>query len=204
MVRYILLARSLRSTVAQVTILAAVCLAFDCQAVSALPQPWRALFDSSGHGLIAALGWCFCSFRNPTLPAVSRTAKREMVLAAFVASLIDVDHFISALSFRLEDAVKLTSRPAAHSVLFGIAIVGLLAWCAPARSRLPSIVAYAFISHHLRDSIRRGLYFYPIGGNSPPLPYFSLYLPLQTLLPQALYGVFRKKSHTATSSDSIV
>lgn len=43
------------------------------------------------------------------------------------------------------------------------------------------ILAAAFLSHHIRDSKRRGLWLWPL-GSTPPLP-IVLYLTSQMLLP---------------------
>lgn len=96
------------------------------------------------------------------------------------ASLLDVDHFLAAASLRLNDAMTLSTRPFGHAVLFVVTSVAIV------RAVLPSsdawlLLAVAWGSHHLRDSIKRGLWLAPF-GSTPRVPY-PLYCALMAALP---------------------
>ena len=81
-----------------------------------------------------------------------------------------------------QDAVNLPSRPILHCsslLLFPLLLALLLRHSLHLRPLL--LLLTCVFSHHLRDSIRRGLWFCPV-GQTPSLP-FPLYLFLLLLLP---------------------
>ncbi|XP_076373976.1 transmembrane protein 267 isoform X2 [Tachypleus tridentatus] len=152
----------------------------------------RVLTDNSTHGLIAVISWI--------LVAVSGTATRfdepsniflksllaEALLCGFIACVVDLDHFMMAKSFRLKDALNLGSRPPFHctSVLFLaslciviFAVVLKISWLV----KLGLLFTVAVLSHHLRDSVRRGLWLWPL-SSTRPLAYW-LYCILLVSLP---------------------
>ncbi|XP_013775206.1 transmembrane protein 267-like [Limulus polyphemus] len=152
----------------------------------------RALIDNITHGLIAVISW--------VLVAVSGTATRsdepssiflksllaEALLCGLIACVVDLDHFMMAKSFRLKDALNLGSRPPFHctSVLFLasffiviFAIILKISWLV----KLGLLFTVAVLSHHLRDSVRRGLWLWPL-GSTRPLAYW-LYCILLVSLP---------------------
>jgi len=129
----------------------------------------RALVDNTAHGLIAFVSWCVVS------EIQTRKDLLEAMLCGLIACVIDVDHFLAAKSFRLQEARQLKNRPFLHSTTVVFIVVPILqVWLAQNVSylrSLPYLFAVAVISHHLRDGHRRGLWFWPL-GSTPPLPYW--------------------------------
>lgn len=71
---------------------------------------------------------------------------------------------------------------------FIVALALLIYVCSPriVRSRRVSFVVVTLLSHQLRDGMRLGLWFWPL-GSTPPIEYI-LYLLLELLLPFAMAG----------------
>ncbi|XP_062513770.1 transmembrane protein 267-like isoform X2 [Corticium candelabrum] len=112
----------------------------------------------------------------------------QICCCGIMACALDIDHFVQARSFSLEDATSLQHRSFAHSMWF--IILGTAACCCVKMlicqkllllSFLPWLFFVATASHHLRDATRRGLWFWPI-GNTPPLP-LLIYLQMVLLIP---------------------
>lgn len=143
----------------------------------------RAFADSCTHGLIGLVTWLVICvyFKRPYF-----TSLCEICICGFLSSLIDVDHFVAAKSFKLEDALSLSSRPFLHcsSIPF-ITVVSLILLCHALQlghlSTLSWMLLVAFTSHHIRDAARHGLWLWPF-GSTPPLNYF-LYIALTMCLP---------------------
>ncbi|XP_054715012.1 transmembrane protein 267-like [Uloborus diversus] len=122
----------------------------------------KAIVDSSCHMLIANISWLiFISWEKLTFTSVWET-----LLCGILASLIDSDHFVTAKSLQLRDAVNLPSRPFLHNstlivsltVFFVISMMYIRCVLA---ERIGWIFLIAVISHHLRDSLHRGLLLWP-------------------------------------------
>ncbi|XP_036265321.1 transmembrane protein 267 [Pipistrellus kuhlii] len=129
----------------------------------------RALSDNAVHGVIGMWSWAI------VIGIKKKTDLREIFLAGFLASVIDVDHFLLARSLSLQAALTLPRRPFLHcSTLIPIVVLTLKAtmhlfklkdsWCF-----LPWMVFISWTSHHIRDGLRRGLWLCPF-GKTPPLP----------------------------------
>ena len=138
----------------------------------------RAMLDNFIHGLVGCLSWAIVAY--PYLNVCELTA------AWIFASILDIDHFISARSFRVAEAIALEKRPFLHNSLtlfiinlFFLAILTLFnsnkkyAWS--------SLLFLSWFSHHLRDGTRRGLWLGSI-GNISPLNY-KLYLLVILIMP---------------------
>lgn len=104
----------------------------------------------------------------------------EAFIAAVCGSLMDLDHFIASSSTSIHDATHLSHRPFAHTVIFPFLLGALLARLFKS-SRLGVICVSSMFAHQMRDSIRRGLWFWPI-ASTPPIPY-PVYLITLILLP---------------------
>lgn len=116
----------------------------------------RALFDNSIHGIIGCTSWLVVVYPN---------LNKDLAVSAFISSIIDIDHFISARSFRVQDAVSLSQRPFLHNSLLMIAInFGL--WFVD--KKVSVLFFISWFSHHIRDANRRGIWFGPI-YSTPPL-----------------------------------
>ncbi|CAD7002297.1 transmembrane protein 267 [Ceratitis capitata] len=126
----------------------------------------KALADNATHALIGAFtGIAFAvQFHDRT----SNLLGWFLIFTCFaVSSLIDVDHFIEARSWYLEDATNLQRRPFLHcsSVIFLLLTFYL---CTASlnyfkTSLILGELLCAFITHHTRDAVRRGYWFCPFG-----------------------------------------
>ncbi len=78
----------------------------------------------------------------------------DYIFAFLFAFLIDIDHFISARSLKISDAINLSTRPVTHSITFA-AILGIIFWILflPSGNRtLPVIVFISLTSHFVKDA----------------------------------------------------
>jgi len=160
---------------------------------SVLPVKICVILDNGVHGLIAALSWLIVIDYRQNLPFPGIF---EVLICACLASVIDIDHFIAAKSMSLNDAMHLTKRPLFHSTsLLLLVWIMLLLISTLTRwnlIRFSWIFLTAGLSHHLRDGIRRGLWFYPFGSTNP-LPYWS-YILATAMLPHAIRSCVNYKS----------
>ncbi|XP_055451715.1 transmembrane protein 267 [Psammomys obesus] len=138
----------------------------------------RALSDNLVHGVIGMWSWAAVT------GITKKTDFGEVLLAGFLASVIDGDHFFQARSLSLKAALTLPRRPFLHcSTVIPVTVVSVKlavhifklrdSWCF-----LPWMLFISWTSHHIRDGIRHGLWIWPF-GKTPPLP-FWLYV-LSTL-----------------------
>ena len=118
----------------------------------------KALADSTIHGLVGFFSWLI----------IQKYPIYNAVICAIIAMLIDIDHFIHAQSFNIENAVNLTHRPFLHNstLPLSIYIIVMFINCVlmnnyPAVKTYATLTFVAFYSHHLRDASRRGLWFHP-------------------------------------------
>lgn len=131
-------------------------------------------------------------------------------LFGFVAVTICCLLFVSVCwPFCLQDARQLSSRPPMHCtsiILAGFGLMLLLAhvfqW--PSLHHFTWILVAAVVSHHLRDSTRRGLWLYPF-GSSPPIPYTG-YLVGCILLPHVVPSLMQRTqpAHRPSTRPSVV
>ena len=148
----------------------------------------RALLDSGGHAVTALLCWLMVRCCKG-IPLMDRLMMMEACVTGILSSAVDVDHFIEASSWRLSDATSLHHRPFFHcSTLMMIMIIIMLAVSLIFRigslHTLSFMCATAWTTHHLRDALRRGLWFCPFGSTSR-LQY-DLYLVILLILPFAV------------------
>ncbi|XP_008260390.2 transmembrane protein 267 [Oryctolagus cuniculus] len=141
----------------------------------------RALSDNAAHCVIGMWSWAI------VIGIKKKTDCGEIILAGFLASVIDVDHFFLARSLSLKAALTLPRRPFLHcSTVIPIVVLTLKlimhlfklkdSWCF-----LPWMLFISWASHHIRDGIRHGLWICPFGKTSP-LP-FWLYVITTASLP---------------------
>ena len=113
------------------------------------------LLDNGSHSLIGLLS---CTIF--TIPNISIY---NLILSAFISSFIDIDHFISAKSFSLDDAVSLPKRPFMHNTATLLAINLIISLYfiiyKQKQQQIPIIIFMSWFSHHLRDANRHGLWF---------------------------------------------
>lgn len=149
---------------------------------------WRAAMDNFSHFFVAAMSWFIISYRNGL-------NGKELLISGSIGSLIDVDHFITAKSFYLKDAISLSGRPFFHNsstlLVVNLIILGFGTYVfddGPVWRRYSCLFFIAWFSHHVRDANRRGLWF---GGSYSTRPIkFSLYLSIILLLPLLLRYAF--------------
>jgi hypothetical protein len=95
-----------------------------------------------------------------------------------IGSLLDIDHFIFTGSLSLNKATHLgSSRPLGHA-LITITTMSLLVMFVWKNVKCGVTMQACLLSHQLRDSIRRGLWLWPLNISTPPLPYHIYLLAL--------------------------
>eukprot|EP00047_Mylnosiga_fluctuans_P010073 m.14477 g.14477 ORF g.14477 m.14477 type:complete len:204 (+) comp2938_c0_seq2:256-867(+) len=167
------------------------------------PALLRALVDSGAHALTAGWQWLLLS-RIAPLERVS--GPPYLLLACVLGSVLDADHFIAARSLSLKAAVSQPQRPLLHATpIVAIPLLALVLIASRMRPRLqwlPCMALAAWLSHHVRDAYRRGLWLWPLSHGSLPVPY-PAYLALELALPWLLARLVRPPSQplrvTATS-----
>lgn len=117
----------------------------------------KAIGDNLVHGSIALTSWLMIE-----------KSWFHAFICALVAMLIDIDHFIQAGSFSLEDALALHQRPFLHNSTLPLVIYLTVMFVSCTVMGNPAVIKtyanvmlVAFASHHLRDASRRGLWFQP-------------------------------------------
>lgn len=164
-------------------------------AARTLPRFPSTVFDSGVHGGVAVVTWwlgealLLFTSANQHFGAGSSASYWWGFLppggfmslsCGIIAVALDLDHFIAARSLRFGDAMTLSSRPFGHAVAF-VVLVCLSCYAVPQLRPWWFVVAVAWGTHHLRDSIRRGLWFWPL-GSTPPIP-FEAYIAAMALTP---------------------
>ncbi|KAE8898317.1 hypothetical protein PF005_g3220 [Phytophthora fragariae] len=161
----------------------------------------RHLVDSTAHGSVAFCCWSIFQLQTEKYSesGVSTFSSLGMLKKCFfngiTASLLDVDHFIAAGALTLAGATHLNGRPFGHAVTFIIVVALLVSRCSrrvQARKRRYRVcfIVVAWFSHQLRDGMRLGLWFWPL-GSTPPVNYF-LYVAMEEGLPFVMAKWWRK------------
>uniref|UniRef100_H2ZXX8 Transmembrane protein 267 n=2 Tax=Latimeria chalumnae TaxID=7897 RepID=H2ZXX8_LATCH len=182
-------AHALLQTFSSASVISSVALAVFCFLSDSFLQftfvhqnDWiRALTDNAVHGIVGLWSWAL------VIGLRKKSDFCEVLLAGFLASAIDLDHFVLAGSLSLKAALHLPKRPFLHCSTI-IPLVALIlkcclqifklkdSWCF-----LPWMVFISWTSHHIRDGTRQGLWFCPFGSIAP-LPYW-LYIAMTASLP---------------------
>lgn len=118
-----------------------------------------------------------------------------------LGSLLDLDHFISSQSFSLYKATHLDNnmkRPFGHALIF-IFIISFIFVLVTRNIKIGIISFICLLSHQLRDSIRRGLWLWPLNTSTHPTPYF-IYLFLLCILPLTIQWFFKQHLFIRMSS----
>ncbi|XP_035213979.1 transmembrane protein 267-like isoform X2 [Stegodyphus dumicola] len=121
-----------------------------------------AVVDNLTHICLGAISWLIViSFENFTSEKIT-----YILMCAFCAGAIDIDHFLAAKSFSLSAAVSLPCRPPFHNST--LMILGIASYISAMRYKncasqeyIGWIILVAIVSHHLRDSLHRGLWLWP-------------------------------------------
>ncbi|XP_015123638.1 transmembrane protein 267 [Diachasma alloeum] len=153
----------------------------------------RAVVDNVTHALIAGVSWALL-----TLLLNDAIIKNliEIVSCTLISSLIDMDHFIQARSWKLSDATRLSKRPFLHATTVPIILWTLMLLTSKVSNNVRMehyswIILMSFLSHHIRDATRRGLWFAPF-GSTRPIPY-NVYNAVIILLPYVFYYIMTRK-----------
>ncbi|XP_029165329.1 transmembrane protein 267 [Nylanderia fulva] len=161
----------------------------------------RALFDNLTHATVGGLTWTL-------IVVLSRKffiRNMGSIFSCFLlASFIDLDHFIAARSWHIHDATHLQKRPFLHCTTIPIILWIVLIFLSntfhsPILEHTSWIILASFLSHHIRDGTRRGLWFYPF-GSTRPIPYY-LYVSLCMFLPYILYWLMSLRTFAQKSAD---
>ncbi|KAJ8962020.1 hypothetical protein NQ314_005802, partial [Rhamnusium bicolor] len=165
---------------------------------------FQALFDNSTHALIGGLSWfitCLIDKNHHSYQILL-----EVAVCSFIASIIDLDHFVAAKSLQLKDATNLKQRPPLHCSTFPLVTCILLLFVSyilqlSSVKRGTLIILTAFASHHTRDATRRGYWFYPFGC-TPSIPY-GIYVVTTCFIPyfMGLLYEFIKINSSSNSYD---
>ncbi|XP_043932776.1 transmembrane protein 267 [Protopterus annectens] len=164
--------------------LAVFCYVADCfaQLSFILQNDWlRALSDNAIHGVVGSWSWAI------VIGLRKKSDFYEVILAGFLSSVIDLDHFIAAGSFSLKAALNLPRRPPLHCstvipvVVLLIKVAMRLFKLKDSLCFLPWMVFISWTSHHVRDGVRQGLWLCPFGSTAA-LPYW-LYITITATLP---------------------
>ncbi|XP_074114950.1 transmembrane protein 267 [Cotesia typhae] len=150
----------------------------------------KAVIDNTTHGIVAGLSWTLIVILQnepiaKNLPSI--------LFCTFLSSLIDIDHFVEAKSFNIKDATNLERRPFFHCTTLPIIIWAVLLVVSKVTPEdlfynlnyCAWILLTSFLSHHIRDATRRGLWVPPFGSTGR-IPYY-FYVLLAMLFPYFVY-----------------
>jgi membrane-bound metal-dependent hydrolase YbcI (DUF457 family) len=102
-------------------------------------------------------------------------------LISVMVAAPDLDHFVAAGSFRLEDALSLAYRPVSHSLGFAL-LVGLAGWAVTRQALAGLLFTIGLSTHVLHDVQNSGApFFWPLSNEIIFLP-FALYIILNLAL----------------------
>jgi hypothetical protein len=149
--------------------------------------------DNWWQGNISRMAWLVLDTSLQTLisvmvaaPLLNHPLFRRKLLPWFVAlvaviATLDLDHFVAAGSFRLEDALSLAYRPVSHSLGFAL-LVGLAGWVITRQALAGLLFTLGLSTHVLHDVQNSGApFFWPLSNEIIFLP-FALYIILNLAL----------------------
>ncbi|XP_058788555.1 transmembrane protein 267 [Phymastichus coffea] len=143
----------------------------------------RAVCDNLTHASVGGLTWTLVLLLSKKYVVNNMSS---VVICFFMSSFIDIDHFISAGSWDINDATHLNHRPFLHCSTIPVTLWIIMNLISNTLN-MPNLITYAwmmlvsFMSHHVRDGNRRGLWFWPF-GSTQPIPYY-LYLSICMAIP---------------------
>lgn len=140
---------------------------------------FKAIIDNATHGSIGIFSWALVVISLNSIRNLRLKHCAEIFGCGVIASLIDLDHFIAARSLSLQDAVHLNRRPPFHStslliLVFFTFYISAKVFNSHVLNQMSWIILVAGGSHHLRDGVRRGLWFPPLGSTPPLQPVIYL------------------------------
>ncbi|KAL4617234.1 transmembrane protein C5orf28-like [Arapaima gigas] len=144
------------------------------------PWLWGAL-NTSVHAIVGFWSWAI------VIGLRKRSDFYEVILAGFLASVIDLDHLYLTRSLWSKDGQALFHQPPLHCSTLIPALcftLRLLMWALRLKDSwcsLPWLLFLALASHHVRDGVHHGLWVCPV-GNTAPISYW-LYVATTATLP---------------------
>ncbi|KAL5286860.1 C5orf28 family protein [Megaselia abdita] len=158
----------------------------------------RALVDNGTHAVIGAITGI--AFVIQFYDKITNCFGWSLILLCFLtSSLIDLDHFIQARSWNLEDATNLLRRPFLHCTTIPMVIFSVFIWTSCLNYFKTSLwlgaLFCAFFTHHTRDAIRRGYWMCPYGTTNA-LSYIY-YVLLTIITPYLVYYTYSLCSSSA-------
>lgn len=147
---------------------------------------FRMITDSLTHGLVGFFSWAIVIDLRPLTSTPWVKGLFQCMICMGLAMFVDVDHVIMARSLNPHDLISLPHRPHFHATTIIIPIATIL-WVLgdvykdSFFSILCPIFVTAWLSHHIRDATRRGLWFPPFGSTPPLSP--SLYVIILMIFP---------------------
>ncbi|KAG5332499.1 TM267 protein, partial [Acromyrmex charruanus] len=164
----------------------------------------RAALDNATHATVGGLTWMLIVI----LSRKSIVRNLNSIFSCFLlASFVDLDHFIAAHSWHIHDATHLQKRPFLHCttipiLLWTFFILLSNTFHSPLMEHISWMILAAFLSHHIRDGTRRGLWFCPF-GSTRPIPYY-LYVSLCMSLPYILHWLMSLHTFTPKNNNNII
>lgn len=130
----------------------------------------RIVFDEISHAILSGSVWLLASIysyeikhtaqHNNILDMIRSICYRfhkEVFVSMLISNIIDIDHFIQAKSFSIFAATHLTSHPFAHTLLCCFTVTSVV-FLISRNIQYTLLVFTSYITHLLRDSIRKGIW----------------------------------------------
>ncbi|XP_033725856.1 transmembrane protein 267-like [Pecten maximus] len=168
---------------------------------------FRIFTDSLTHGLVGFFSWAIVIDLRPLTSTQWVRGLLQCIICMGLSMVVDVDHAIMARSLNLNDLVSLPSRPYFHATTIIIPIAAIL-WTLGDVYKdsfygiMCPLFITAWLSHHLRDATRRGLWLPPFGSTPPLSP--SLYITMMMILPVAVLFLLRMSKSNIVQTDAAV
>ncbi|KAH9639463.1 hypothetical protein HF086_000001 [Spodoptera exigua] len=133
---------------------------------------FRAICDVLVHGGLGFLSSIIFFSIDNNYFSLDYDGTIHIILCTFFSSVIDIDHVFVAKSIYLKDMVNLKHRGIFHCTTFWLALTALLLLYSYIKKKievymLSFMIFIAYITHHLRDGTRRGIWLYPLGSTPP-------------------------------------
>jgi hypothetical protein len=132
--------------------------------------------DSFTHGIISSLLWYSTALKSGNYRDQIYTNLTSLALSFCLGCAVDIDHFLEAQSLTLFGATHLSHRPFGHALIIALLPSLILRLIYRQTPQVAAIYFIAVFSHQLRDSVRRGLWFWPWGHSKPLSREFVLIL----------------------------
>lgn len=110
-------------------LLALVCVVGDSVLLMTGPDIVKALVDNCTHSLVAVISWFIILIKCHLKSSLIRSSLFELLLCGFIASIIDIDHFILANSLNLKVCFNYVFVEKINSkICYNVNILGRRIW----------------------------------------------------------------------------